>query len=107
LSRCTGVMTWGGAHGRTVVAPSGVRWQLAAPGSRLECGSCSVLVFDSVECAVDGLLPVVVFPFTLGGLHVGCPLGGLVPVGTQRVHVRPVTDGESGGAGGPQAGGLG
>ena len=36
-----------------------------------------------------------------------CPLGGPAPVGAQRVGVRPEADGEAGGVGGAEAGGLG
>src|SRR5690606_21208036 len=69
--------------------------------------SSSVFVGDPAHGPLDGLEPALVLTVAGVRVHAGGPLGGPAPVGAQVVGAVPEADGETGGVGGAEAGGLG
>src|SRR5690348_15806322 len=67
----------------------------------------SVLVFDPAHGPLDGLEPALVLTVADVRVHVGGPFRGPAPVGAQVLGVGPEADGQTGGVGGAEAGGLG
>src|SRR5882757_5888068 len=56
----------------------------------------SVLLFDPVHGPLHGLEPVLVLTVAVGRVHAGGPFGRALPVGTQRLGVRPEADRQTG-----------